>query len=328
LTVVDEGLAKLSLELAYSAIAVYTAAFVGYAVAAAATAGTKDEARAKRQLAKVGAGSHLDEGAAAQAPTEPVVPGRKAAGIATSLTALAFLLELGAVLARAAAVQRVPWGNMHEFTLTSSTVLAGGFLVVALRDRSKQVLGVFVVPCVVLALGLSVTVLYADAAQLIPALRSGWLVVHVMAAMLATGAFALGALFSALFLVRDRSDRMIAAAEREEPGWVARLLPEAAVLDRMAYRINAFTFPLWTFAVIAGAIWAENAWGRYWGWDPKETWAFITWVVYAAYLHARATAGWKARGSAWIALAGFGCLMFNYFGVNLFITGLHSYSGV
>ncbi len=99
-------------------------------------------------------------------------------------------------------------------------------------------------------------------------------------------------------------------------------------MDRLAYRINAFTFPLWTFAVIAGAIWAENAWGRYWGWDPKEVWAFITWVVYAAYLHARATAGWKARGSAWIALAGFGCLMFNYFGVNLLITGLHSYSGV
>ena len=217
---------------------------------------------------------------------------------------------------------------MHEFTLTCSTALAGAFLVVALRDRSKQVLGVFVVPCVLLALGLSVTVLYADAAELIPALRSGWLVVHVMSAMIATGAFALGALFSALFLVRDRSDRMIAAGERSEAGWVARLLPEAASMDRIAYRINAFTFPLWTFAVIAGAIWAENAWGRYWGWDPKETWAFITWVVYAAYLHARATAGWKARGSAWIALAGFGCLMFNYFGINLLVSGLHSYSGV
>jgi cytochrome c-type biogenesis protein CcsB len=335
-TVVDEGLAKLSLELAYSAIAVYTAAFVGYAVAAASTAGNKDESRARRQLASVAAADGSTAAAPDQepaptapvVPAEPVVPGRKAAGIATSLTILAFLLELGAVVARAAAVQRVPWGNMHEFTLTCSTALAGAFLFVALRDRSKQVLGVFVVPCVLLALGLSVTVLYADAAELIPALRSGWLVVHVMSAMIATGAFALAALFSALFLVQERSDRMIAAGERTQPGWVARLLPEAASMDRIAYRINAFTFPLWTFAVIAGAIWAENAWGRYWGWDPKETWAFITWVVYAAYLHARATAGWKARGSAWIALAGFGCLMFNYFGINLFVSGLHSYSGV
>ncbi len=335
---VDEGLAKISLELAYSAMAVYTAAFIGYAVAAASTAGKRDDARVRADLATVGAGGPgaAESGAvvaAAEAVPETAVsdgrfPGQKAAGIATALTLLAFVLELGSVLARTASVQRVPWGNMHEFTLTTSTVLAGGFLIVALRDRSKQVLGVFVVPCVLLALGLSVTVLYAEAAELIPALKSGWLVVHVMAAMIATGAFALGALFSALFLVKERSDRRLAAGEIAEPGRVARLLPEAGSMDRMAYRINAFTFPLWTFAVIAGAIWAENAWGRYWGWDPKEVWAFITWVVYAAYLHARATAGWTSRGSAWIALAGFGTLMFNYFGVNLLVNGLHSYSGV
>ena len=342
---VDEHLAKVSLELAYSAVAVYTAAFVGYAVAAAATAGRKDEATQRRkELVAVSAGETAGAASAVEQPDEsdagttPVapdpggsvdtIPGRKAASIATSLTVLAFLLQVGSVVARTLAVQRVPWGNMHEFTLTCSMVLAGGFLVIALRDRSKQVLGVFVVPCVLLALGLSVTVLYADAAQLIPALRSGWLVVHVMSAMLATGGFALGALYSALYLLRERSDRRVASGESHGPGPLIRLLPEAVSLDKVAYRINAFTFPLWTFAVIAGAIWAENAWGRYWGWDPKETWAFITWVVYAAYLHARATAGWKARGSSWIALAGFGCLMFNYFGVNLLITGLHSYSGV
>ena len=338
MTVVDEGLAKLSLELAYSAIAVYTAAFVGYAVAAASTAGSKDESRANRQLASVGAdGSTAAGGAppdvaeepapeAPAVPDEPFIPGRKAAGIATSLTILAFLLELSSVVARAAAVQRVPWGNMHEFTLTCSTALAGAFLFVALRDRSKQVLGVFVVPCVLLALGLSVTVLYADAAELIPALRSGWLVVHVMSAMIATGAFALGALFSALFLVQERSDRLIAAGQRADRGWVARLLPEAASMDKIAYRINAFTFPLWTFAVIAGAIWAENAWGRYWGWDPKETWAFITWVVYAAYLHARVTRGWDGRRAAYLVLAGFACLLFNFVGVNMLFSGLHSYA--
>jgi cytochrome c-type biogenesis protein CcsB len=333
---VDEGMARLSLELAYSAIAVYTAAFVGYAVAAAAVAGRKDTARREAQeLVAVGTdGASVppavvdEEAPAVTAEGSRALPGRKAAGIATSLTALAFLLHLGAVVCRGIAVERVPWGNMHEFTLTSSLVLAGAFLVIALRDRTKQVLGVFVIPCVILALGLSVTVLYADAALLIPALRSGWLVVHVMSAMIATGGFALGAVFSALYLVRERSNRRLASGAVAERGFVARLLPEAGSLDRLAYRFNAFTFPLWTFAVIAGAIWAENAWGRYWGWDPKETWAFITWVVYAAYLHARATAGWKARGTSWIALAGFGCMMFNYFGVNLFITGLHSYSGV
>ncbi len=326
---VDEGMAKVSLELAYSAIAVYTAAFVGYAVVAAATVGRREDAKQRTpELVTVGGGSGTaaPPGSAEDGPT--AIPARKAAGIATSLTVLAFLLQLGSVIARAMAVHRVPWGNMHEFTLTSSMVLAGAFLVLALRDRSKQVLGVFVVPFVLLSLGLSVTVLYADASELIPALRSGWLVVHVLAAMLSTGGFALGALFSALYLLRDRSDRRVASGTADRPGLLAGLLPEARSLDKVAYRVNAFTFPLWTFAVIAGAIWAENAWGRYWGWDPKEVWAFITWVVYAAYLHARATAGWKARGSAWIALVGFGCMMFNYFGVNLFVTGLHSYSGV
>jgi len=90
----------------------------------------------------------------------------------------------------------------------------------------------------------------------------------------------------------------------------------------------AFVFPLWTFAVIAGAIWAENAWGRYWGWDPKETWAFITWVIYAGYLHARVTVGWKGRKSAIIALVGYSSLIFNFIGVNIWLPGLHSYSGL
>ena len=96
----------------------------------------------------------------------------------------------------------------------------------------------------------------------------------------------------------------------------------------MAYRIHAFMFPLWTFSVIAGSIWAEAAWGRYWGWDPKETWAFITWVIYAAYLHARATIGWRGRKAAYVAIAGFIAIMFNYFIVNMFVQGLHSYSGL
>jgi cytochrome c-type biogenesis protein CcsB len=111
-------------------------------------------------------------------------------------------------------------------------------------------------------------------------------------------------------------------------GTLAAKLPSAAALDKAAYRVVAFSFPLYTVAIICGAIWAEAAWGRYWGWDPKETWAFIVWVVYACYLHARATAGWKGRAAAWINLAGFGAITFNFLIVNIVVSGLHSYAGL
>jgi cytochrome c-type biogenesis protein CcsB len=147
-------------------------------------------------------------------------------------------------------------------------------------------------------------------------------VIHVIAAAASGGIFTVGAAISLLYLLADRAERDAKVNRLTER------LPAAGKLDRLAYQVHAFVFPLWTFAVIAGAIWAENAWGRYWGWDPKETWAFITWVVYAAYLHARATAGWKGRKAAYIALAGFSTFLFNYFVINLLVTGLHSYAGV
>ena len=126
-----------------------------------------------------------------------------------------------------------------------------------------------------------------------------------------------------MYLIRSRAEER----GTTDRGLASRL-PNADRLDSLAYRTIAFVFPVWTFAVIAGAIWAENAWGRYWGWDPKETWAFITWVAYAAYLHARATAGWKGRKAAYIALVAFGCFVFNFIGINILVSGLHSYGGV
>jgi cytochrome c-type biogenesis protein CcsB len=191
--------------------------------------------------------------------------------------------------------------------------------------RDVRWLGLLVTMASLITLGVAVLLLYNDSPQLVPALKSYWLVIHVAAAIISGGAFTVGAAATVLYLVADRAERVPGARVSAA---IAARIPDSATLDTLAYRVNAFVFPLWTFAVIAGAIWAEDAWGRYWGWDPKETWAFITWLVYAAYLHARATAGWRGRRAAVVALVGFACFLINFFGVNLFASGLHSYAGV
>ena len=177
--------------------------------------------------------------------------------------------------------------------------------------------------------------LYTPAGDLVPVLDSYWLVIHVAAAITAGGVFTVGAVATGLFLLRHRQERRAPAdtatgAERgvRRRGRYAAILPPARTLEQVAHTAHIFAFPIWTFAVIAGAIWAENSWGRYWGWDPKETWAFITWVFYAAHLHAQATAGWRGVRASWFALAGYAAFLFNFFGVNLWISGLHSYAGV
>ncbi|HEX6248516.1 MAG TPA: c-type cytochrome biogenesis protein CcsB [Nocardioidaceae bacterium] len=246
--------------------------------------------------------------------------------IGVSLTVVAAALHLAGLVARGLGADpaRVPWGNMYEFAIAGAFGVTAIYLVL-LKKYSLRWLGVFVTAFSVVVLMLAVLLLYVPAGPLVPALQSYWLVIHVVAAVIATGAFTVGAMASVLYLVKSRAE---ARPESPRTGYVARL-PKAAVLDRVAYRVHAFGFPVWTFAaLIAGPIWAEYAWGRYWGWDPKEVWAFITWVVYAAYLHARATAGWRGKGAAVIALIGFATLMFNFVGINLFGSGLHSYSGL
>jgi cytochrome c-type biogenesis protein CcsB len=213
---------------------------------------------------------------------------------------------------------------MYEYSLSSALAITGVFLVVSVW-RDVRWLGLLVTAASLLTLGIAVLLLYNDSPQLVPALKSYWLVIHVAAAIISGGAFTVGAAATVLFLIADRAQRVPDARISRA---IAARLPSADSLDTLAYRVNAFVFPLWTFAVIAGAIWAEDAWGRYWGWDPKETWAFITWLVYAAYLHARATAGWRGRRAAIIGLIGFACFLINFFGVNLFASGLHSYAGV
>jgi cytochrome c-type biogenesis protein CcsB len=245
---------------------------------------------------------------------------------AVALSAIGILAHVIAVVTRGFAVHRAPWGNMYEFVTALTCVAALFFVYVMIRYRAWA-LGVFVMGSVVVALGLAETVIYTAAGPLVPALQSYWLSIHVTAMTLATGIFFVAAVLGVMFLVAERYRARVAAGKAEPNGLLDRI-PASAQLDKLTYRTVIFGFPIWTFGVIAGAIWADQAWGRYWGWDPVETWAFITWVLYAAYLHARATAGWRGRAAHYIQLLGFASLSFNILVVQVFITGMHSYAGV
>jgi cytochrome c-type biogenesis protein CcsB len=242
------------------------------------------------------------------------------------LTVIACAAHLVGLVGRgmAADPNRVPWGNMYEFTISGSFVVVAGYLLLR-RRYGLSWMGPIVTGMALVLLMVAVLWLYSPVEPLTEALNSPWLVIHVMSAMIATGAFTLGGISSALYLVRARAEKRGETAR--DRGYIARL-PSLATLDRVSYRIHAFAFPVWTFAVlISGPIWAHEAWSSYWNWDPKEVVAFITWVVYAAYLHARATAGWRGRNAAILALVGVATLWFNFIGVNYFsTTSQHSYA--
>jgi cytochrome c-type biogenesis protein CcsB len=363
----DLHLAHISDVLLTWAVFCYAFAMFGYAAEFAAT---------RRLLAL----SAATDGARSAAATGEAPPRAKRLGqIAVGLTVFGWCFHLASVTTRGAAVHRVPWGNMYEFscmvTLVAVTIYLGLLMqqplkriaaTVTLRPsrhgmtwrsrESVRYLGAFLMAPVVLYLGLAGTVLYAAPGPLVPALNSYWIKIHVVAAITATGAFMVSGVVTVLYLLKERWERgqpplriailrrlrspfgtprvslgpgTAAAAEWNVPrSGLMQSLPTSASLDRLAYRIITFAFPVWTFAIIAGAIWAEQAWARYWGWDPKETWSFITWLGYAAYLHARATAGWRGRRAATLSLIAFGALMVDYYVVNTVITGLHSYAGV
>ncbi|MFE7117980.1 c-type cytochrome biogenesis protein CcsB [Streptomyces sp. NPDC057654] len=377
----NENLAHTSNVLIYSAMAVYTLAFLAHIAewvfgsrsavgrtAAALTAEAAPKSVTVQVAQKGGTGTAVLERpkvvtrAAAGARDVPDGPG--AAGgsekgdmygrIAVSLTVLAFLIHFGGVLTRALSVERAPWGNMYEFSTTFGMVAVAVYLGLLLAKKNIRWLGLPLVTTILLDLGLAVSVLYTSSDQLVPALHSYWLWIHVSCAIISGASLYVGAVSSLFYRFRDglevrqlagktgrdvlakklrdtpAGDRWTRVGVRVQMGWDSALerLPASATLDKFAYRVNATVFPLWTFTIIAGSIWAEAAWGRYWGWDPKETWSFITWVAYAAYLHARATAGWKGRKAAYLGLVAFACYLFNYYGVNIFITGKHSYAGV
>jgi len=237
------------------------------------------------------------------------------------VTCIAAGAHLVAMVGRgmAADPNRVPWGNMYEFTVSGTFVVTLMYLVLHRRFRLDW-MAPLVVAFVLTTLMVAVIWLHEPVQPLMESLNSYWLVIHVVSAVIATGAFTLGGIASIMYLVKMR-------AGESGGGWLGRV-PGLDALDKLAYRVHAFAFPVWTFAVlITGPIWAHEAWSRSWNWDPKEVWAFITWVVYACYLHARATAGWKGRNAAILALVGLGTLWFNFIGINYFSsTSQHSYA--
>ena len=333
---INESLAHASNILVYAAMTGFVVAMVAFAISLSKSRRIETLEESVERINSVSPAARLGGTATLEQATVSTAvfdgddrgAGRRSGNIGMSVTWLSTLLLGAAILCRGLSAHRLPWGNMYEFSLAAGFAISISYCVLSVT-RDLRWLGLFIVVPVLLDLGIASTVLYTDSEDLVPALHSYWLAIHVTAATVCVGAFSVGAALSALYLVAERAEaRILSGVDAGRAGQLAKRLPSADRLDLMAYRIHAFMFPLWTFAVISGAIWAEAAWGRYWGWDPKETWAFITWVIYAAYLHARVTVGWRGRKAAYIALAGISAIMVNYFVVNILIPGLHSYSGV
>lgn len=345
---------EISIILVYSAMAVYAIAFIAYAIdlarrSAAATKAADDAKAAVVASAPVAeaaaeagtAGAAATVGTAATgggADTLVAAPPARGASVAwgrspalrvaVAMTVVAWLLHLAADVTRGLAAGRVPWANMYEFALTGTLVITTVYLLVlVVAKHDLRFLGTFVTGLVLVLLGIATVNFYVSVVPLPPALQSAWLVIHVFVATSAVGFLALGFALSVVQLMQARRESFAASAKAVKQNFLATL-PDSATLENLAYRVIIIGFILWTFTLMAGAIWAEAAWGRYWGWDTKEVWTFIIWVVYAGYIHARATRGWRGSRSAWLAIIGFSTVLFNFTVVNLFFKGLHAYSGL
>jgi cytochrome c-type biogenesis protein CcsB len=315
---VNETLSTYSNWTYGAAVGVYVLAMVFHLVEQAISrTKAKTHAEAKVLVGAGGPGA-TEPARAPEEPTGTVERSDRIGRMAVSLTVLGALLHLASLVLRGFAAHRVPWGNMYEFGALLTFVAVATWLVLIRRFPVRR-LGAFVLFPIALLMFLGGTLLYTTAAPVQPALRSYWLVIHVFTVASSSGALMVAGVASVLYLLKINDGRFAGLAAR---------LPSADTLDRLAYRVTIVAFPAYTLAVIFGAIWAEAAWGRFWGWDPKETCAFVAWVVYAAYLHSRATAGWRGSRSAAINVLAFAVMIFNLFFVNLVISGLHSYAGV
>lgn len=329
---IDIGLARYSDWAFTSSVVVLVLALLLLAVELASTRTRRVEQRELVAAGSVAADADRP-GVIVAAPATPLADRVGRAGLA--LVYVGIVLLLACIVLRGLATARAPWGNMYEFiNLTSFCGLVAAAVV--LRKPQYRSLWVFVLVPVLVLLTVSGKWLYTHAAPVMPALQSYWLPIHVSVVSLGSGVFLVAGVASILFLLKmsrfgDPGAGDHVAGQAAPQGALARVvakLPDAQTLDRIAYRTTIFGFPVFGFGVIFGAIWAEEAWGRYWGWDPKETVSFIAWVVYAAYLHARSTAGWRDKKAAWINIVGFVAMVFNLFFINLVTVGLHSYAGV
>ncbi|NMR29632.1 c-type cytochrome biogenesis protein CcsB [Crystallibacter degradans] len=341
---IDETLGQYSELFILLAAMAYTVAFIAFCWDLATSSKTirSVESRLAREqseqkvLAGAGAGTSATgsagkagAGASVETADEAMVytkERRVAARIGVAITIVAALVHAAGVISRAIAAHRVPWGNMYEFCTTGGLVVAVVFLVVLTR-KDVRFLGSFVIGLVVIMLCAAAIGFPTPVAHLVPALQSYWLIIHVSIAVIASALFTLTFAMSVLQLLQANREARARAGQPERMGFL-RLVPSALSLENFAYRVNAIAFVLWTFTLMAGAIWAEKAWGRYWGWDTKEVWTFVIWVVYAGYLHARATRGWTGTRAAWLSIVGYLCVVFNFTIVNVFFSGLHSYSGI
>ncbi|WP_137873586.1 c-type cytochrome biogenesis protein CcsB [Rhodococcus sp. Q] len=321
---INETLSHYS-DLAFeSAFAIFVLAFV---LLIAQYATTRARAVQERELVAAGG---VPAASSAQVPGRVSEPqgkpmSERLGNMAMSVLVVGVVLQWAAIVLRGFATERFPLGNMYEF-VSMAVAVATAVGVATLRKQQYRSLWAFLLIPVLILMFLAGTVLYADAAPVVPALRSYWLPIHVTIISVGSGIFLVSGVASILFLLRIRQPK-----GEESTGLLGRLaarLPDAQTLDRLAYKTTIVAFPIFGAGVVLGAIWAEAAWGRFWGWDPKETVSFITWVIYAAYLHARATAGWRDTRAAWINVAGFVAMLFNLFIINMVVSGLHSYAGL
>jgi len=228
-----------------------------------------------------------------------------------------FIVHLAFTVDRFIEAGHTPITNLHESLSFFSLAIIGIFIVFE-RKYKLYVLGSFVTPLALILLALSTT-FHSAIVPLNPALKSNWLAVHTIVAFLGYGAFTISFAASVMYLIQSHF------LKSKKFGTMFHRLPSLDTLDEISYRCLTFGFPLLTFAIISGAIWAETAWGTYWSWDPKETWSLITWFVYAALLHGRLTTGWRGRKAAILSIIGFFIMLFTFLGVNLLMPGLHSY---
>jgi len=326
--VLNEELSQLSLLVTYAAMAVFTLAFLvsGYHLSQAAS--SKSRVSVNQQSASRSGNVAVlekDGDAAVEDKSKSLVVLER---VSLALTILGTLILAASVIMRGIAAARVPWANLYEYSISGALILMMIYLI-SIRSQEVRMMGTFVVGFVLLVLGTAVSVFYVEVVSLMPALQSYWLVIHVLVALLATGFFSLAATLSAAYLLKTAN--WVENAKTKGTlsfKQIMGIFPSNETLERLAYRFNISGFILWSFTLIAGAIWAERAWHRYWGWDTKEVWTFIIWAIYAGYLHANATRGWTGKRAVWLGVIGFAAVVFNFTIVNMFFKGLHVYSGL